>query len=291
MPMTDPPEDWRKVRRRVRRRGKLQRLRRWIASPLLIAVIAILAVLGLTVGVTAGLSSPGSSPACQKAFVPAYFPAADWPQVLASKPAPSVMILNPATGVGAGSAPDPAFQAAVRQARAAGAAVLGYSSTADGQRPAAEIEADIRNYKSWYGVTGIFLDSVNGVSSELPYYQQLASYAHSVIPGSSVWLNAGIYPDPRYMSVGNVLMVFEGTYDQYLNIQVPAWARDFPATRFAHTIYGVTSGSQADSVIALARSRNAGFVYVTNLSGANPYAALPSYWSSANSAISAGCGR
>ena len=31
------------------------------------------------------------------------------------------------------------------------------------------------------------------------------------------------------MSVGNVVMVFEGTYAQYLNDQVPTWARAFPA--------------------------------------------------------------
>jgi hypothetical protein len=91
------------------------------------------------------------------------------------------------------------------------------------------------------------------------------------------------------MWVGNVVMVFEGTYAQYLNDQVPGWAHAFPATRFANTIYGAASNSEADSAISLSRSRNAGYVYVTNLEGSDPYDALPSYWPGEDSAITAGC--
>jgi hypothetical protein len=220
--------------------------------------------------------------------VPAYFGASGWPQATAAKHMPSAMILNPSTGIGAGNAPVPAFQAAVRQARKAGIKVLGYSSTADGARPAAQILADVRHYKAWYGVNGIFLDSVNGTSAEFRYYKRLSD---RVISGSSVWMNAGVYPERKYMSVGDILMVFEGTYAQYRDAAVPAWARDYPADRFANTIYGAVTSSQANSAISLARSRNAGYVFVTNLSGADPYNALPAYWSSEVSAITAACGR
>ncbi len=293
MSMTDkPPDDWLKARRRVQRQNAPGRARTLARRPVTVVVIVAVVILGAAAAITAGLSSRGitGSGRCQKAFVPAYFDEGTWSQATDTKPAPSAMILNPATGLGAGSAPNPAFQSAVKQARAAGTAILGYSSTDSGQRPIAQIEADVRNYKAWYRVTGIFLDSVNGVTSELPYYEQLSSYIHRVIPGSSVWLNPGIYPDQQYMSVGNVVMVFEGTYAQYRDIQVPSWAHDFPATRFANTIYGASSTSQADSAISLSRSRNAGYVYVTNLAGSNPYDALPSYWSSEDSAITAACG-
>jgi hypothetical protein len=93
------------------------------------------------------------------------------------------------------------------------------------------------------------------------------------------------------MSVSDVLMVFEGTYPQYRAAPVPAWARDYPADRFANTVYGAVTSSQANSAISLARSRNAGYVFVTNLSLPNPYDALPAYWSSEVTAITAGCGR
>ena len=285
-----PPDSWQKTRRRLQRRDARQRLRTLARRPATIVVIVVILLLGAAGVTTAVLRSQGSSSHCQRAFVPAYFPAGVWAQALGTKPAPSAMILNPATGLGAGSAPNPGFQAAAKQARAAGSTVLGYSSTNDGQRPIGQIEADIRNYKAWYGVTGIFLDSVNGVPSELSYYEQLTSYIHKIIPGATIWLNPGIYPDQQYMSLGNVMMVFEGTYAQYQDAQVPSWANNYPATRFANTIYGASSSAQASSAISLSRSRNAGYVYVTNLAGANPYDALPSYWSTLADTIANGCG-
>lgn len=255
-------------------------------------VVAAVVVLGLAVGITAGLKSENiAGRYCQKVFVPSYFGASGWPSVTAAKHMPSAMILNPSTGIGAGTAPNPAFQAAVRQARRAGITVLGYSSTADGTRPAAQILADVRHYKAWYGVNGIFLDSADGTSAEFAYYKHLYNYIHRVIPGSSVWMNPGVYPLRQYMSVSDVLMVFEGTYPQYRSAPVPAWARDYPADRFANTVYGAVTSSQANSAISLARSRNAGYVFVTNLSLPNPYDALPAYWSSEVTAITAGCGR
>jgi hypothetical protein len=285
-----PPDSWQKTRRRMQRRDTRQRLRTLAARPVTIVVIVVL-VLGAAVGITVGLRSQASSSHCQRAFIPAYFPASVWSQAAAGKPAPSAMILNPATGIGAGTAPAPEFQAAARQAKGAGSAVLGYSSTADGLRPIGQVEADVRNYRAWYGVTGIFLDSVNGVSAELPYYEQLTSYIRKIIPGASIWLNPGIYPDQQYMSLGNVVMVFEGTYAQYRAAQVPGWAHNFPATKFADTIYGAATSAQAISAISLSRSRNTGYLYVTNLTGANPYDALPSYWSTEMAALDTGCGR
>jgi hypothetical protein len=284
-----PPDSWQKTRRRLQRRDARQRLRSLGTKPVTIVVIVVL-VLGAAAGITVKLRSQGISSHCQRAFIPAYFPASVWAQAVGTKPPPSAMILNPATGVGAGNAPNPDFQAAARQARDAGSVVLGYSSTADGLRPLGQVEADIRNYKAWYGVTGIFLDSVNGVSSELPYYEQLTSYIRKTIPGASIWLNPGIYPDQQYMSLASVIMVFEGTYPQYRAEQVPAWADNYPATRFANTVYGAFTSAQANSAISLSRSRNTGYLYVTNLSGPNPYNALPSYWSTEVAALATGCG-
>ncbi len=286
----NPPDSWVKARKRVQRRDSREKLRALARRPLTILGVAMILVLGLAAGITFGLKSETiAGRYCQKVFVPAYFDAGGWPQAASGKHAPSVMILNPATGIGAGTAPNPAYQSVVRQMQAKGTMVLGYSSTADGLRPVAQIEADVRNYRAWYGVRGIFLDSVNGTSGELPYYEQLASYIHRTIPGSSVWINPGIYPERQYMSVGDVVMVFEGTYAQYRNVQVPGWARGFSADRFANTVYAAFSSTQANSAISLARSRNAGYVYVTNLSGSNPYDGLPSYWPSEMIAITSGC--
>jgi Spherulation-specific family 4 len=287
-----PPESWVKARRRIQRRDSRERLRAMTRRPLAVIAVAAVLLLGLAVGITAGLKSETiAGRYCQRVFVPSYFSASGWPSVTEAKHMPNTMILNPSTGIGAGTAPNPAFQAAVRQARQAGIMVLGYSSTADGTRPAAQILADVRHYKAWYGVNGIFLDSVNGTSGEFAYYKHLYNYIHRVVPGASVWMNPGVYPLRQYMSVSDVLMVFEGTYGQYRTAAVPSWARDYPADRFANTVYGAVTSSQANSTISLARSRNAGYVFVTNLSGSNPYDALPAYWSSEVTAITAGCAR
>ena len=197
------------------------------------------------------------------------------------------MILD-ISGVGAGNEPDPHFTALVRQVKARGITVLGYISTVDGQRPTAEVETEVRNYKAWYGVTDIFLDRVTSTQPKAAYYRQLVSYIHQLNPGSSVWLNPGQYPDQTYMSIGDVVMVFEGTYAQYLSLHVPGWVDEYPASRFAHTIYA-TPPSGLSQVLNLAVSRRAGHVYVTDGSGSNPYDGLPSYWPREASTASARC--
>jgi Spherulation-specific family 4 len=241
-----------------------------------------------TTGGTPGSPRASASPYCRQLVVPAYFyDTGVWSQATDSRPAPSDMILD-VTGVGAGTSPDPHLQAVARQAEAAGITILGYSSTVDGQRPAAEVEADARNYKAWYGAAGVFLDRVSGLPQQLAYYQQLASYIHGIDPGPSVWLNPGDYPDQRYMAIGDVVMVFEGTHAQYLALQVPSWAGGYPASKFAHTIYA-TPGSELASVLRLAASRNALHVYVTDGSGSNPYGQLPGYWSAEAASATPAC--
>lgn len=262
---------------------------RMAVRPLALVLVAAVVALGVAAGLTVHtLSSAGSAAPCQDLFVPAFFyPESTWQQATASRPAPRVMILD-ISGLGAGSEPLAHFRTVVRQAQAAGVTVLGYSSTALGQRPIGQVEADVRNYRAWYGVTGVFLDEVQGVASQLAYYQDLASYIHRVNPGSVIWINPGTYPDQAYMSVANVVMTFEGTYAQYRTDQVPAWARKYPASRFAHTIHS-TPQAQLASAVALARSRNAGYVYVTDGTGVNPYNGLPSYWSAEDAAVAGGC--
>jgi Spherulation-specific family 4 len=292
MSMTpDPPDDWQKVKQRVLQGDAERKVRPRIIRPVTIVVIVAVLVLGAAAGLTAklmsGSAAPGSS-RCQAAFVPAFFYGTDiWTRAAHSKPAPKVMILD-ISGMGAGTAPEPHFASVVRQAKAAGVTILGYSSTAFGLRPLSQIEADVRNYKAWYGVTDIFLDEVRGVSSQLPYYRTLYGYIHHHSHGSSVWLNPGNYPDEGYMSVGNVVMAFEGPYTSYTGLHVPSWAYRYRPSRFANTIYA-TAGSQVHNAISLSRNRNAGYVYVTNRSGPNPYDGLPNYWETENSAITAGC--
>lgn len=258
---------------------------------LLLAGILLIAAVCVAIPLIAKAISPPKSQAtssCQDVVVPAYFyPGAEWTRADNSRPTPTIMILD-ITGSGAGRSPDRMYQAAVTRARAAGMRIMGYSTTSYAQRAATAVEADIRNYKSWYGVTDIFLDEVSSSTAQIAYYRHLADYAHSVNPGSMVMLNPGTYPNRQYMSVGDVVMVYENTYANFLGVQVPKWAHDYPAAKFAYTIYA-TSSSQMANAISLSQRRRAGYVYVTDGTGSDPYDSLPSYWSNEDAAIAAEC--
>jgi Spherulation-specific family 4 len=277
-------------RRRQGRSGPARKRR----VPLIVAGVAAITVAAVAAGLVFSANSPAVSTAsslinspCQNVVIPAYFyPGGGWTRATDSHPVPRIMILD-VSGSGAGSAPERKYQTAVKQAQAAGITVMGYSDTNYTLRSPAAIEADVRNYQAWYGVTDIFLDQVSSGRGQLGYYRNLSRYIHGANPGSAVMLNPGTYPDRQYMSVGDILLVFENTYASYLSLQVPGWVRRYPATRFAHVIYA-TSASQLSHAISLARQRHAGFVYVTNGTGLERYNSLPAYWSGENRII-AGC--
>jgi hypothetical protein len=251
-----------------------------------VALLAAALVLGTTAGATAD-SAARATTGCQHVVVPSYFySGSGWRRAIGSKPPPGVMFLN--VDNGPGSSPLAHFQSLVRRAHAAGISVLGYSSTVYGQRPIAAVEADVRHYKDWYKVNGMMLDLAAATASELPYYRKLARYIRREIPGSAVWLNPGTYPDRRYLSVADVVLVFEGSYASYRQLQVPRWVGHFRPARFADVIYA-TSGPRLTSAIRLSRADRAGYVYFTNLAGANPYSALPSYWRREAAAVPADC--
>jgi Spherulation-specific family 4 len=284
-------------------RNARRRLRALATGPVTLAVAAAIGAPALApaaaagavaapaaaVPAAAGTSAAATAASCQRAFVPAYpWSSAFWTRAIDSKPAPGVMILN-VTGMGAGNAPVPHFQALVRKAHAAGVSVLGYSSTEYGQRPAAAVEADARHYKAWYKVNGMFLDLTANARSGLAYYRALASHIRAAIPGSVIWLNVGAYPARGYMSVGNVVVAFEGSYASYRGLAVPAWTAHYKAARFADVIYA-TPRSDLASAVSLARHRRTGHLYVTNLPGSpDPYSALPGYWTREVTAIAAPC--
>jgi Spherulation-specific family 4 len=269
-------------------RGPRSARRRWARAgrPWLLVLLAAIA-LTLTGGI-AGRYLLAAGPACQEALIPAYFyPGPTWTRAIDSKPVPGVMILD-ITSSGAGSSPDRNYQVTVKRARAAGIKVLGYSNTDYTQRPAAAVRADVRHYRSWYGVTDIFLDEVSSDRGGIRYYRQLAGYVHGMDPGSTVMLNPGLYPDRQYMSIGDIVMVYENTYAGLVGLQVPRWAANYPASKFAYAIYA-TSGAQLASALSLAEHRNAGYVYVTASSGSNPYASLPAYWPREEATLAGQC--
>jgi hypothetical protein len=244
-----------------------------------------------TGGMVAGGGAAGRAAAartCQHAFVPAYFWSGSlWAKAIGSEPAPRVVILN-VTGVGAGPAPVKHWQTLAAKARATGVTVIGYASTDRGARPLAQVEADVRHYKAWYKAGGMFFDLASATTSGLPYYRKLAKYTRTVNRKGVIWLNPGSFPVRQYMAVANVIMVFEGSYASYRGLHVPAWTKKFQPGRFAHVIYAAPSAGLSHA-LSLARSRRAGYAYVTSHVGANPYNGVPGYWKRETATLERGC--
>jgi Spherulation-specific family 4 len=222
------------------------------------------------------LLSPSAALAavCQTMAIPAYFdPGALWTKAGAAAGV-EIKVMNPDSGVG--RAFDPGYLGAVQASQAAGVLVIGYVYTSYGARSAADILTEIATYMAWYGVDGIFLDEVSSDARLVLYYRQFADAVHR--EQSLVVLNPGTYPAEDYMHIADVVLTFEGGFDAYRALRVPAWVWNHDPSKFWHLIYGVSSSSRMKTVLRWAQSNNVGYMYVTNDRLNNPWDTLPSYF-------------
>lgn len=254
-------------------------------------------------GSTATVASTTSLP-CLSLMVPAYFyptqPTSPWNTVIADAPwnakVARTMILNPNSGPG--TAVDPTYQATVAAVHKAGGKLYGYVPTGYGADAMATVETEIQEYISWYGVDGIFLDEASEDASMVsPYYQPLATYITSRIPGGGVILNPGVYPDASYAAIAVPvsstlrIVVFEHDYATFTSsssVLEPTWAAGYPPSMFINIVYD-TSAANVANVLTVSIARNVDAVYVTDQTLPNPYAVLPSYWSTLTQSTQAGC--
>ena len=162
--------------------------------------------------------------------------------------------------------------------------VLGYVSTGWGSRPVTQVLQDIAAYRTWYGLHSIFLDEAASSAGSLAYYQALAEVVRGV-SGALVALNPGTVPDEAYATLADLLVLFEGSYDQYRSWAPPAWQEYYPRERFWHLVYA-TPRRRADAALRTADRRSAGVVYVTDDVLDNPWDRLPSYWTQALRTVS-----
>lgn len=242
-------------------------------------------LLSVFVLVCLGISSPTAGAAeCQNIAVPAYFypsqPTSQWNTAVSDAPLPTttarILILNPSNGPGRKF--DQNYLNAVQTVHAAGSnfLVYGYIYTKYGKCALRQVEGDIDNYYSWYGVDGIFVDETASAASLVSsYYQPLANYITAKKSGAGVMLNPGVYPDQSYLNISVpsnsafIVNVFEDSYSNYLTATVPSWAFSYPSSRFSHLVYS-TSAAQMSNAVALSGQRNVQWVYVTDLGLPNP---------------------
>jgi hypothetical protein len=82
------------------------------------------------------------------------------------------------------------------------------------------------------------------------------------------------------MTVSTAIVNFESPYSSYLTWRPAGWETKYPASRFFHIVYDLKTFAEFKNAAALSKSRRAGAVYFTPLSGQNPYSSLPNatFW-------------
>jgi len=301
-------------------KGKVTFMRKPRGASRYVSVFILMALTGI-VG-----SPPPVKADLMGALVPAYFyPATGgndpgWTALdTAAHKIPVTAIFNPDSGPLPGPA-DPNYKAVLTNLESAGGKVVAYVPTGFGTASISTVEGDISTYITQYGglIKGFFLDQMEilpatpgtpGTPGTLSYYQSIYNYittlkgSYTVIgnPGSP-FLN-GVSPQD-FLSTANIMNIFEGpntapslgapgynTYPYGLD-----WflSPNYPSNRFSNIVYDVPAdaGNASTSSAMLADlskalKLNAGYVYMTNLTGGNPYDALPSYWDQEVAAIKA----
>ena len=223
-------------------------------------------------------------------MVPAYFyPGPLWTSLnSAAARVPLTAIMNANNGPGA--AQDANYVAAVNSLRAVGGKVTGYVYTSYGTRPLAQVEADIDRYLAWYSVDGFFVDEMtnDAAASHLDYYAALEQYIKGKGANLTVTCNPGTNTVEDYLTrkTADTLVIFENG-SGYPAFTPSGWVTAHLARQFVHLVYDISTAATMKSDIDLAVSRNAGWVYVTNDNGANPWDTLPAYWENEVSYIDA----
>jgi hypothetical protein len=249
-------------------------------------VLALASIgIGIAIAVVVTLLGRGSDRGggtCRAALIPAYLPPRELAALVRSPNRPRMVIVNPDSGPGVRGGR--AYGDAVRALQRAGVRVLGYVPTGYGGRPLTDVLADVRRYRSWYGVDGIFFDEASSDAALLPYYRALSGAARGAT-GQTVVLNPGVPPASGYFDVADIVVTFEGTHAGYASAMetTPDWLRRMRPDRVAHLVYGATRTEALEAVGDSA----AGYVYVTSGAMPNPWRILPTYLRDEEEALAA----
>lgn len=219
----------------------------------------------------------------QRVAIPAYFPPdinGLWKRVEDGAPKIGLVVVNPSSGEA--TEINFALEAQVDSVRLKGIEAIGYVFTKTGGalRPAALVKADIDRYRSFYTLDGYFIDNVSDTCADVSYYQDLANHMRAADPFARVVFNPGKNLPQCFEPLADVLVVHEGPHalvpgPNYLTWGPDSWIWQFPKQRFWHLIHSAQENS-FPSVIGLARSRHAGWLYVTPDADQNLWDSLPS---------------
>lgn len=210
-------------------------------------------------------------------------------------------IMNPNSGSGENSNPD--YVAAVTHLRQRGGLVIGYLSTAHGQRPIADLKKEIKNYIDWYKVDGFFFDEMpttfvmdglekNKKQAVYKYYDNLFAYVNKFRNHSYVVGNPGNLTEEKFLNLpaADALITLENDMTAQTVIDPPTFgaqaytpatwqlSSSHDATEFGLILHNVQNVADMNAIIDAGVQKGFGLYYVTDDVLPNPFDRLPVYW-------------
>jgi len=189
---------------------------------------------------------------------------------------PMRVILDPDSGPG--TTQDPVYVEAIKAMQLAGIQVVGYVNTDYNKRPIKEVISDITEWQTLYQPDGIFLDRMG---TDLDYYVSLTKY----IKSSGMQFSIGNAQENVYTSytkaVDTVVIANGSTLPNLANYSnwQQAYLPKSSAAMFINSIKSFPTGFIYEA------KKFVGWIYVTDVSGEQPWCSLPSYLSLVMSAL------
>lgn len=181
---------------------------------------------------------------------------------------PMMMVINPHDGPGL--AYNSTLNSWVSMLQSDGIPVLGYVTTAYTALPLSQVETQVNDYVSWYGIHSIFIDDVENVHGYEQYYTTLSNYAHS--NGISFVLgNPGTNVTASYIGIFDNIGTYENSGAPAVSL-IQRYTMGLPAIGFSFIAYNAPLQSQA---YYDAMAQYVSWVYLTD--NPNTWTSLPSY--------------
>ncbi|MEX2785164.1 spherulation-specific family 4 protein [Streptococcus sp. H49] len=203
------------------------------------------------------------------------------------------VIINPDSGPG--TAPNADFSRQIADNRNAGIQNIAYVKTDYFNRSLADIRADVDRYAAFYGtdnIAGIFFDEAGSGTNpnDLQVMADLYTYVKNTYPNMTVIANPGRSIADDMSPYADIWLTSEVSAEDYIN-NFPQPQSNFEndsanANRIFHLIYAADP-AQYDTLIELARQRNAGWLMITDDVQSNPYDELPTDFENLMSRINA----
>lgn len=196
------------------------------------------------------------------------------------------VVVNPQSGPGA--AVDSNYTGQTADLDAAGVKYIGYIKHNRQNRDIQDVVDEIEKWYQFYpGIQGILFDETEANSSpdQACYIANIYNYMKVKHPGSLVAHNPGTrMRNDRLVPYGDLFIVAEAKADDY--VADPYFNLDHPtalpfekdpnnANKIWHIVHTSSGPAQQDQVLALAKQRNAGWVFVTSDADPNPYDSFP----------------